>query len=99
MVREEIVLGHKILKNGVVVEPAKIDTIAQLPPPTSVKSVRSFLGHAGFYRRLIKDFSKIALPMTRLLEKDVPFHFDDACHQAFEGLNFKLTIATILITP
>ena len=99
MVREGIVLGHKILKKRVSVDPTKIDTIAQLRPPTSVKSVRSFLGHVGFYRRFIKDFSKIALPVTRLLEKDVPFHFDDACHQEFEALNFKLATATILITP
>ncbi|GJY09045.1 reverse transcriptase domain-containing protein [Tanacetum coccineum] len=69
MVKEGIVLGHKISKNGIEVDKAKVDVIAKLPHPTTVKGIRSFLGHAGFYRRFIQDFSKIAQPMTRLLEK------------------------------
>ena len=69
MVREGIVLGHKISQAGMEVDIAKVDTISKLPPPTSVKSIRSFLGHVGFYRRFIKHFSKIARPMTQLLEK------------------------------
>ncbi|GJR88563.1 reverse transcriptase domain-containing protein [Tanacetum coccineum] len=73
MVREGIVLGHKISKSGLEVDRAKVEVIAKLPHPTSVKGVRSFLGHAGFYRRFIQDFSKIARPMTHLLEKDTPF--------------------------
>ena len=79
MVTEGIVLGHKISSKGIEVDRAKIETIEKLPPPNSVKAIRSFLGHAGFYRRFIKDFSKIARPLTRLLEKDVPFVFDDHC--------------------
>nr|GFB88133.1 reverse transcriptase domain-containing protein [Tanacetum cinerariifolium] len=75
MCREWIVLGHKILKSGIEVDRAKVDVIAMLPHPTTVKGVRSFLGHAGFYRRFIQDLSKIARPMTNLLEKETPFVF------------------------
>nr|GEW22001.1 reverse transcriptase domain-containing protein [Tanacetum cinerariifolium] len=75
MVKEGIVLGHKISKKGIEVDKAKIDVISKLPHPTTVKGIRSFLSHAGFYRRFIKDFSKIARPMTRFLEKDTPFVF------------------------
>nr|GEU74792.1 hypothetical protein [Tanacetum cinerariifolium] len=75
MVKEGIVLGHKISKNEIEVDKAKFDVIAKLPHPTTIKGIRSFLGHAGFYQRFIKDFSKIARPMTRLLEKDISFFF------------------------
>ncbi|GKD46196.1 reverse transcriptase domain-containing protein [Tanacetum coccineum] len=70
MVKEGIVLDHKISKKGIEVDKGKIDVIAKLPHPTTVKGVRSFLGHAGFYRRFIKDFSKISRSMTHLLEKN-----------------------------
>jgi hypothetical protein len=99
MVKEGIVLGHKILKDGIEVDRAKIDVIAKLPHPTTVKGVRSFLGHAGFYRRFIQDFSKIARPMTHLLEKDAPFIFSPECIEAFETLKKKLTEAPILVAP
>src|ERR1044071_5304644 len=79
MVKEGIVLGDKVSQSGLEVDPAKIDIISRLPPPSSVRAIRNFLGHAGFYRRFIKDFSKIALPMTRLLEKDAPFLFGAEC--------------------
>nr|GEY53300.1 reverse transcriptase domain-containing protein [Tanacetum cinerariifolium] len=81
------------------VDKAKIDVIAKLPHPTTVKGVRSFLGHAGFYRRFIQDFSKISRPMTHLLEKDTPFVFSEDCTQAFQTLKKKLTEAPILIAP
>ncbi|GJY01158.1 reverse transcriptase domain-containing protein [Tanacetum coccineum] len=81
------------------VDKAKVDVIAKLPHPTTVKGVRSFLGHAGFYRRFIKDFSKISRPMTHLLEKNTPFIFSDECIQAFQTLKKKLTEAPILIAP
>nr|GEX16894.1 hypothetical protein [Tanacetum cinerariifolium] len=96
MCRECIVLGHKILKSGIEVDRAKVDVIAKLPYPTTVKGVRSFLGHAGFYRRFIQDFSKIARPMTHLL-KETPFVFSKECIDAFDTLKKKLTEALILI--
>ncbi|KAD5317466.1 hypothetical protein E3N88_17412 [Mikania micrantha] len=99
MVKEGIVLGHKISRDGLEVDRAKIETIVKLPPLTSVKSIRSFLGHAGFYRRFIKDFSKIARPMTQLLEKDAPFVFSDECLHAFRLLKEKLVNAPIMIAP
>nr|GFC17721.1 reverse transcriptase domain-containing protein [Tanacetum cinerariifolium] len=86
MVKEGIVLGHKISKNGIEVDKAKIDVIAKLPHPTTVKGVRSFLDHTGFYRRFNKDFSKISRPMTHLLEKDTPIVFSEDCIQAFQTL-------------
>ncbi|GJU52705.1 reverse transcriptase domain-containing protein, partial [Tanacetum coccineum] len=97
MVKEGIVLGHKISKKGIEVDKAKVDVITKLPHPTTVKGVRSFLGHAGFYRQFIKDFSKISRPMTHLLEKNTPFIFSNECIQAFNTLKKKLTEAPILI--
>ncbi|GJR34216.1 reverse transcriptase domain-containing protein [Tanacetum coccineum] len=99
MVKEGIVLGHKISKNGLEVDRAKVEVIAKLPYPTTVKGVRSFLGHAGFYRRFIQDFSKIARPMTHLLEKETPFVFSDECKQAFNDLRKKLIESPILVVP
>ncbi|GJX46074.1 reverse transcriptase domain-containing protein [Tanacetum coccineum] len=99
MMKEGIVLGHKISKKGIEVDKAKIDVIAKLPHPTTVKGIRSFLGHASFYRRFIKDFSKISRPMTYLLEKNTPFIFSEECIQAFQTLKKKLTEAPILIAP
>nr|GEZ97943.1 reverse transcriptase domain-containing protein [Tanacetum cinerariifolium] len=97
MVKEGIVLGHKISKNGIEVDKAKVDVIAKLPHPTTVKGIRSFLGYAGFYRRFIQYFSKIAWPMTRLLEKDTLIFFSKECVEAFQTLKKKLTEAPILI--
>ena len=78
---------------------AKTEIIEKLPPPTSLKGVRGFLGHAGFYRRFIKDFSLIAKPLTNLLIKDVPFVFDDACQSAFDRLKKELISAPIVVPP
>nr|GFB17470.1 reverse transcriptase domain-containing protein [Tanacetum cinerariifolium] len=99
MVKKGIVLGHKISKNRIEVDKAKVDVIAKLPHPTTVKGIHSFLGHAGFYQRFIKDFSKIAWLMTRLLEKDTQFLFSKECVEAFQTLKRKLTEAPILIAP
>nr|GEV97018.1 reverse transcriptase domain-containing protein [Tanacetum cinerariifolium] len=99
MVKDGIILGHKIFKQGMEVDKAKMDAITKLPHPTTVKGIRSFLGHAIFYRYFIKDFSKIARPMTRLLKKDTPFIFSQECVEAFQTLKRKLTKDPILIAP
>ncbi|GKB24565.1 hypothetical protein Tco_0863966 [Tanacetum coccineum] len=99
MVTEGIVLGHKVSSAGLEVDKAKIHVLTKLSPPTNVKAVRSFLGHGGFYRRIIKDFSKISRPMTKVLEKDAVFDFNKECIEAFESLKEKLTNAPIMVSP
>ena len=89
MVTKGIVLGHKISAVGLEVDKAKVSIIKTLLPLTSVKGIRSFLGHAGFYRRFIKDFSKIAKPLCRLLEKDAKFNFDESCQSSFEKIKSR----------
>ena len=98
MVEQDIVLGHVVSSRGIEVDKAKVDTIQSLPYPTSVWEVRSFLGHAGFYRRFIKDFSKIVLPLCKLLQKDVALEFDEVCKKAFDKLKDLLT-STLVIRP
>nr|GEV78027.1 DNA-directed DNA polymerase [Tanacetum cinerariifolium] len=99
IVKEGIVLGYKISKNGLEVDRFKVDVIAKLPYPMTLKGVRSFLGHPGFYRRFIQDFFKIARPMTHLLEKETPFVFSKDCIDPFKTLKKKLTEAPILVVP
>ncbi|GJU17559.1 reverse transcriptase domain-containing protein [Tanacetum coccineum] len=98
MVKEGIVLGHKVSGAGLEVDKAKIDVISKHSPPTNVKGTRSFLGHAGFYRRFIKDFSKITYPLTKFLKKDTPFEFNDECHKAFNSLKEKLTCTLVIVS-
>ncbi|KAM1376157.1 hypothetical protein ACFX2F_037927 [Malus domestica] len=99
MVKQGIVLGHIVSERGIEVDKSKIDLVRYLPSPTSVREVRSFLGHAGFYGRFIKDFSKIAQPLCRLLQKDVSFEFNEACEKAFKHLKDLLTTAPIITPP
>ncbi|GJX14899.1 putative nucleotidyltransferase, ribonuclease H [Tanacetum coccineum] len=99
MVKEGIVFGHKISKAGIEVDKAKVDVIVSLPYPTNIKGILSFLRHAGFYRRFIKDFSKIARPMTQLLMKEAKFDFSDECIKSFDILRDKLITAPVIITP
>ena len=99
MVTEGIVLGHKIYVARLEVDQAKVSIIKTLIPPTTVKGIRSFLGHAGFYRRFIKDFSKISRPLCRLLEKDTNFDFDESCRSAFDEIKSRLVKAPIMLTP
>jgi hypothetical protein len=96
MVKQGIVLGHVISERGIEVDKAKVEAVEKLPPPTDIKSLRSFLGHAGFYKRFIKDFSKITKPLTNLLQKDVPFDFNEKCLAAFMTLKRALITAPII---
>ena len=99
MVKEGIVLGHRISKRGIEVGKAKIETIEKRLPPSSIKGIRSFQGQAGFYRRFIKDFSKIAKPLSNLLVQGAPFEYDDQCTQAFLFLKEKLVSTPIVVAP
>ncbi|CAN6723514.1 unnamed protein product [Malus baccata var. baccata] len=99
MVKQGIVLGHIVSERGIEVDKSKIDLVRYLPSPTSVREVHSFLGHAGFYRRFIKDFSKISTPLCRLLQKDVTFDFNEECEKAFKHLKEMLTSAPIIRPP
>jgi hypothetical protein len=99
MVKQGIVLGHVISSKGIEVDKAKMDLISSLLPPRTTKEIHSFLGHAGLYRRFIKDFSKIARPLCNLLAKDVPFDFNDKCQTTFEIFKKKLTSTPIIQPP
>ena len=99
MVNQGIVLGYVISNKGIEVDKAKVELIAKLPPPTSVKVVRQFLGHTGFYMRFIKDFSKIAKPLYELLEKDAKFVWNESCQKSFEKLKSHLTTAPRVRAP
>ncbi|KAK8600940.1 hypothetical protein V6N12_050785 [Hibiscus sabdariffa] len=99
MVNEGTVLGHKISSKGIEVDKAKVEVIEKLPPPMNVKGIRSFLGHAGFYRRFIKDFSKISKPLCNLLQQNQPFVFDKECQGAFEELKMGLISTPVVVPP
>jgi hypothetical protein len=96
---EVVFLGHVISAEGVKVDPKKIEAILQWEPPRNVTEVRGFLGLAGYYRRFIKDFSLIALPMTRLLRKETPYVWDEDCQGSFDELKRCLTSAPVLTLP
>jgi hypothetical protein len=99
MVTNGIVLGHIVSSKGIEVDKSKIELIANLPTPKSVKDVRSFLGHAGFYRRFIKDFSVISKPLSNLLTKDNIFEWTEHCEEAFVKLKNLLTSAPVIQPP
>ena len=98
IVKEGIVLGHMISAAGMEVDQA-ISIIKNLMPPTTAKGIRIFLGHAGFYRRFIRDFSKVARPLCRLLEKDTKFKFDESYQRSFEEIKSRLVEAPIMAKP
>lgn len=99
MVTEGIVLWHRISNKGIEVDQAKVEVIERLPSPTNVKTIISFLGHVGFYRRFIKDFSNIAKLLCNLLDTDLPFVFDQQCLHAFKTLKTKLVTAPVISAP
>ncbi|KAK8713370.1 hypothetical protein V6N13_148590 [Hibiscus sabdariffa] len=99
MVNKGTVLGHKISSKGIEVDKAKVEVIEKLLPPTNVKGIRSFLGHAGFYRRFIKDFSKISNLLCNLLQQNQTFVFDKECQSAFEELKMRLISAPVVVPP
>jgi hypothetical protein len=92
-------LGHTISSDGIFIDPSKVQEVLDWKPPTSVYQIRSFLGLAGYYRRFIPDFSKIAKPMTELLKKGVKFSWDQKCEDAFHTLRAHLTTAPVLAQP
>ena len=96
MVNQGIILGHVISDRGIESDKSKIDLIHPLPPPTSMREVHSFLGHASFYHRFIKDFFKIVLPLYKLLQKDVTFDFNKECQIAFKKLKEVLTLTFMI---
>ena len=96
---EDIVLGHHVSCHGIKVDHAKIEVIVNIPSPKIQKEVRIFLGHAGYYRRFIENFTKIVAPMFKLLMKDVEFQWTESCQSAFEVLKAKLLVAPIRRGP
>ena len=92
-------LGHVISAEGISVDPGKIAAVVDWPRPTNVTEVRSFLGMAGYYRRFVKDFSKITTPLTQLLRKDHKFNWTEECEASFQELKQKLVTSSILVIP
>ena len=92
-------LGHVISAEGVSVDPHKIEAVVNWKPPKNVLEVRSFLGLAGYYKKFVEGFSRIAAPLTKLTRKDVKYDWVDACQQSFEELNGRLTSGPILALP
>ncbi|KAA0067821.1 reverse transcriptase [Cucumis melo var. makuwa] len=92
-------LGHVVFKAGVSVDPAKIEAVTSWPRPSTVSEVRSFLGLAGYYRRFVENFSRIATPLTQLTRKAAPFVWSKACEDSFQNLKQKLVSAPVLTVP
>ena len=92
-------LGHIITKEGIFVDPAKIEVIEDWPRPTNLSKVRSFLGLAGYHRRFVEGFSRIAAPLSRLTKKNLKFNWEESQEKSFQELKNKLTSAPILAMP
>ena len=92
-------LGHVVSAEGISVDPQKIEAIVDWKPPTNVTEVRSFLGLAGYYRKFVEGFSKIATPLTKLTRKEEKFIWSEACQNSFDELKQRLTTAPVLTLP
>lgn len=92
-------LGHVISKECIVVDPSKIEVVSQWEAPKSVSEIRSFLGLAGYYRKFIEGFSKLAVPLTMLTRKGQAFIWDSKCEEGFQELKRRLTTSPMLILP
>ncbi|KAL4011234.1 hypothetical protein IC575_028286 [Cucumis melo] len=97
--RKVTFLGHVVSSEGVSVDPAKIEAVTNWTRPSTVSEIRSFLGLAGYYRRFVEDFSRIASPLTQLTKKGTPFVWSPACERSFEELKQKLVTAPVLTVP
>ncbi|KAA0059723.1 pol protein [Cucumis melo var. makuwa] len=97
--RKVTFLGHVVSSEGVSVDPAKIEAVTNWPRPSTVSEIRSFLGLAGYYRRFVEDFSRIASPLTQLTRKGTPFVWSPACESSFQELKQKLVTAPVLTVP
>jgi hypothetical protein len=94
-----ILLGHIVCKQGLLVDPAKIAVIVNLPPPKTVCQLRATLGHTGYYRKFIKGYAQITAPMEKLLRKDTKFQWNDECQHGLDTLKEKMVTAPILVFP
>ena len=92
-------LGHVVSREGVSVDPAKVEAVSAWPVPKNVTEIRSFLGLAGYYRRFVEGFSKIAAPLTALTRKEKKYEWTQKCEENFQELKRKLTSAPVLIIP
>ncbi|XP_016168704.1 uncharacterized protein LOC107611269 [Arachis ipaensis] len=92
-------LGHVVSKQGIAVDPAKVEAVMNWERPTSVTKIRSFLGLVGYYQRFIKGFSQLALPLTKPTRKDAPFVWTPECEGSFQALKQRLTTAPVLVFP
>ena len=94
-----VFLGHVVSKDGVAVDPAKVEAVLNWPQPKNVTEIRSFLGLAGYYRRFMEGFAKIANPMTALTRKKHKYNWTKSCQQSFQELKKRLNTAPVLTIP
>jgi hypothetical protein len=92
-------LGHVITKDGIAVDPSKVQAVTDWRSPRNVADIRSFLGMASYYQKIVENFSRIAAPMNKLTGKGVKFVWSGKCEKSFQELKHRLTSAPILIVP